>query len=107
MNSRGPFQASILAFASIALLGILASGVPATPQPSVRAADIGEESGPAILNDQALRNYVQAFNDEDHTHFGQAISNEAAADWMAANVPRFECPDKEIEEICTPTYPGP
>ena len=47
----------------------------------------------------ALREYVGRFNGLDHTHFGQAISNEGTADWMAANVPRFECPDKEIEEI--------
>jgi len=57
------------------------------------------ERGPAVLKCDALRNYVRAFNSKDHTHFGQAISNEVAADWMVSNVPRFECPDKEIEEI--------
>ena len=52
-----------------------------------------------VLKDTTLRNYVGSFNSKDHTHFGQAISNETTADWMAKNVPRFECPDKEIEEI--------
>ncbi len=52
-----------------------------------------------ILNTDRLQGYVETFNRNDHTHFGQAISNEAAADWMAKNVPLFECPDKEIEEI--------
>ena len=56
-------------------------------------------SGPAVLNSKALREYVETFNSKDHTHFGQAISNEDAADWMADNVPLFECPDKDIEEI--------
>lgn len=55
--------------------------------------------GPIILKTDALRSYVDAFNRTDHTHFGQHISNEATADWMASNVPLFECPDKEIEEI--------
>jgi hypothetical protein len=52
--------------------------------------------GPSVLNEDSLRKYVGAFNQNDHTHFGQAVSNEAAEDWLATNVPRFECPDKEI-----------
>lgn len=54
---------------------------------------------PPILTADSLRQYVETFNRHDHTHFGQAISNEDAADWMAENIPRFECPDPEIEEI--------
>lgn len=52
-----------------------------------------------ILPDTELRDCVARFNKLDHTHFGQAVSNEHAADWMATHVPRFECPDKEIGEI--------
>jgi len=51
------------------------------------------------LKADALRHYVNIFNSKDHTHFGQAISNESAADWMAENVPLFECPNRDIEEI--------
>lgn len=54
---------------------------------------------PAVLGAEAMRRDVESFNRLDHTHFGQAISNEAAADWMAANVPLFDCPDKDIGEI--------
>ena len=82
-----------------ALIAILVVGALATPQSSVCAADTGDGPGPAILKADALRNYVDAFNGKDHTHFGQAISNESVADWMAANVPRFDCPDKDIEQI--------
>jgi hypothetical protein len=60
------------------------------------ASPAGENS---ILSDESLRNHVRSFNAHDHTHFGQAVSNEQAADWMAANVPRFECPDQGIEKI--------
>jgi len=52
-----------------------------------------------LLNDDALRGYVERFNSKDGSHGGQAIPNAAAADWMAVNVPRFACPDKNIEEI--------
>jgi hypothetical protein len=56
-------------------------------------------SEPAILITDALRVYVDGFNRNDQSHGGQHIANNAAADWMAGNVPLFECPDKEIEEI--------
>ena len=67
--------------------------------PRVCASSGKPERRPAILTFDTLRNYVDTFNSKDHTHFGQAISNEDAADWMAVNVPLFECPDKDIEEI--------
>ena len=53
----------------------------------------------AILDDDVLRADVASFNATDHTHFGQAISNEQAGDWMSANVPRFDCPDREMHRI--------
>jgi hypothetical protein len=60
----------------------------------------GAASGaPPFISTTSLHRYVESFNQHDHTHFGQAVSNEEAATWMEENVPRFECPDKEIEEI--------
>lgn len=56
-------------------------------------------SGQSIVPAIAMSRYVEIFNKNDHTTFGQTISNDAAAEWMAENVPRFECPDKAIEEI--------
>lgn len=56
-------------------------------------------AAPAILGPEVMRESVQNFNRHDHTHFGQAISNEVAADWMAANVPLFDCPDEDMKEI--------
>ena len=56
-------------------------------------------AGPAVLRPDAMREHVGTFNRNDHTHFGQAIPNENAADWMAENVPLFECPDPDITEI--------
>lgn len=52
-----------------------------------------------ILPPDAIQSYVARFNQLDHTHFGQALTNETTARWMEENVPRFECPDKELEEI--------
>ncbi|MFU8892911.1 MAG: MGH1-like glycoside hydrolase domain-containing protein [Luteolibacter sp.] len=57
------------------------------------------ENAAPVLSPAALNDYVAKFNRHDHTHFGQAVSNEDAARWMERNVPRFDCPDKQLEEI--------
>ena len=56
-------------------------------------------AGPAVLRSDSLRTHVEGFNRTDESHGGQKIPNAEAANWMAANVPLFECPDKAIEEI--------
>ena len=56
-------------------------------------------AGAAVLDDAALRAYVARFNAGDEELYTNAIANAAAADFLARNVPRFECPDKDIE--CT------
>jgi hypothetical protein len=53
----------------------------------------------SVLSPDELRRHVGTFNRNDHTHLGQAVSNEDAADWMVANVPLFDCPDPDISEI--------
>ena len=71
-----------------------------TPAPiALLALTLATAAGPAILQPDAMREHVENFNRHDHTHFGQAISNEDTADWMAANVPLFDCPDPDITEI--------
>jgi hypothetical protein len=57
------------------------------------------QSAPPILSAAAMHRHVATFNRHDHTHFGQAVSNEDAARWMEDNVPRFDCPDEDIGEI--------
>jgi len=51
------------------------------------------------LNADGLRRYVDAFNRNDRELYVQHIPNAAAAEFLEQNVPLFECPDKEIEEI--------
>ena len=50
-----------------------------------------------ILDEGLIRCYVERFNAGDDELYSNAIPNSAAADFLAANVPRFECPDKDIE----------
>jgi hypothetical protein len=51
----------------------------------------------SVLDASTLRRYVAEFNGRDREIYHQAIPNDAAADWLEANVPRFACPDKDIE----------
>ena len=51
-----------------------------------------------IITARALGEYVSSFNQNDHELYRQHIPNERALDWMTENIPRFECPDQEIEK---------
>jgi hypothetical protein len=46
-----------------------------------------------------VKEYVEQFNKTDNELTVQLIPNNAAADFLTGNIPRFECPDKELEEI--------
>jgi len=62
-------------------------------------------SGPAVAADcfvlkpDAFAHYIQKFNtmeDENVTNF---ISNAASWGWLQQEIPFFECPDREVEEM--------
>jgi hypothetical protein len=46
-----------------------------------------------------VREYTERFNKTDDELTVQMIPNSKAADFLIENIPRFECPDKQLEEI--------
>lgn len=56
-------------------------------------------SGPIILSRNILDGYVDRFNAVDKEEYKTEIPNCKSADFLFENVPLFECPDKNIEEI--------
>lgn len=54
---------------------------------------------PAVLKPDKLQGYVEAFNKNDNELYAQHIPNAGALEFLKANVPLFECPDKDLEEI--------
>lgn len=52
-----------------------------------------------ILNRSLVDAYVNTFNKYDDELYVQHVSNKEAKDFLADNIPFFECPDKKIEEI--------
>ena len=54
---------------------------------------------PAFLRYDDYKHYVDYFNTMEDENIVQAIPNAKAWDWMQANVPLFDCPDRGFEEM--------
>jgi len=53
----------------------------------------------AVLKFDDFRHYVEYFNSMEDENIVQAIPNAQAAEWMERNIPLFECPQKNFEEL--------
>jgi predicted GH43/DUF377 family glycosyl hydrolase len=51
------------------------------------------------LPPESFRSFVDDFNSADQSDLPTTIANADAWAWMARNVPRFECPERGLEEI--------
>jgi len=54
---------------------------------------------PFVLKPVSFRHYVDYFNGMEDENIRQAIPNESAWAWMEKNIPLFECPQQNVEEI--------
>lgn len=65
--------------------------------------DLGFPSGdgpaPSASGLEKLRGYVESFNRGDRELYPQLVPNAEAFAFLRDHLPRFECPDPEIEEI--------
>jgi len=52
-----------------------------------------------ILSYDNFSHYVDYFNGMEDENIAQAIPNAQASEWMKENIPLFECPQKNIEEM--------
>jgi len=52
-----------------------------------------------MLKPDAFAHYVERFNAMEDENFTNTIPNAAAWAWMQKEVPLFECPDREVEEM--------
>ena len=55
--------------------------------------------GPLVLKAQNFKHYVDYFNTMEDENIRQAIPNAEAWKWMQANIPLFECPQQNFEEM--------
>src|SRR5687768_1343967 len=54
---------------------------------------------PTVLNVNNFKHYVDYFNNMEDENIKQAIPNDSAWGWMKNNIPLFECPQQNFEEI--------
>nr|MDA3880541.1 hypothetical protein [Prolixibacteraceae bacterium] len=52
-----------------------------------------------VLKYEDFKSYVEYFNRMEDENIVQAIPNNEAWDWMKKNVPLFECPQDNFEEM--------
>jgi len=88
----------LLEWAAVVLLqGLGALAMAADPLPP------GPHPAPKVplsaLRPDAFQHYVETFNRNDTETVTNAINNASAWAWMRENIPLFECPDRDIEEI--------
>ena len=57
------------------------------------------KSHPFVLKANDFKHHVDYFNKMEDENITQAISNKQSWDWMKHNVPLFECPQQNFEEI--------
>jgi hypothetical protein len=50
-----------------------------------------------LLRGDLLKSYIERFNADDREVFTEASPNAKALEFLSANIPLFECPDKELE----------
>lgn len=52
-----------------------------------------------VLQASSFKHYVDYFNNMEDENIKQAIPNDSAWGWMKNNIPLFECPQQNFEEI--------
>src|SRR5579862_457042 len=80
-----------------ALLLLMASL--ATMDAQTPSAPAAESPQPAVLQPAAFKHFVDAFNQNDTELYPSFISNANAWDFLKNNIPLFDCPDQDINEI--------
>ncbi|MFC0775238.1 MGH1-like glycoside hydrolase domain-containing protein [Terrimonas alba] len=54
---------------------------------------------PLVLKQEQFKHYVDYFNTMEEPNIEQAIPNAQSWEWMKKNIPLFECPQQNFEEI--------
>jgi hypothetical protein len=58
-----------------------------------------DDNSAAVLKVADFKHYVDNFNTMENENIAQAIPNSESWSWMKKNVPLFECPQQNIEEM--------
>ena len=84
---RLPHRLALMALAAIAGGAIC---IPAQ-------ADETQLPAGGLVSDATVRAWFDRFSADDEEIYTNAVSNAEAAEWAVKSIPRFECPDRDIE----------
>ena len=65
----------------------------------ISACVLAQSRKPVVLKSASFKHYVDYFNGMEDENIKQAILNDSAWQWMEQNIPLFECPQQNFEEI--------
>jgi hypothetical protein len=66
---------------------------------AVPSEQLTAQKPPPFLKAERFRHHVEYFNRMEDEHVRQAIPNAEAWEWMKRNIPLFECPQQNFEEM--------
>lgn len=66
---------------------------------NVKTSSKDVDGSAAVLKYQDYSHYADYFNDMEDENIAQAIPNAQASEWMEENIPLFDCPQKNFEEM--------
>src|SRR5262245_37244756 len=66
---------------------------------SAAVAQKNNKANGAVLKAEQFHHYVDYFNNMEDENIAQAVPNAQAWDWMKVNIPLFECPQQNFEEM--------
>ena len=61
--------------------------------------DVSAQSKARVLSTDQLREYTNYFNSLDSEDVKNYVPNAQTFDWLAKNVPLFECPDSAMQKV--------
>lgn len=66
---------------------------------NVRTASADNDGKAAVLKYDNYAHYVDNFNTMEDENIVTDIPNSASSEWMSSNIPLFDCPQKNMEEM--------
>ena len=66
---------------------------------NVKTSSVDKDATAAVLKYADFSHYADYFNGMEDENIAQAIPNTKASEWMEENIPLFECPQRNFEEM--------
>lgn len=65
----------------------------------LKTESLDKDASASVLSFDKFRHYVDYFNSMEDENIAQAIPNVQSAEWLERNIPLFECPQRNFEEM--------